>query len=82
MDFLTEILGTEIKASIKYFKKREIIQKQGFVSKNGFYVKKGLIRSYSVDEKGKEHIFMFGAEEWIIADLESNVFNNTYPTVH
>jgi CRP-like cAMP-binding protein len=28
-----------------------------------------------VDEKGKEHIFMFGAEEWIIADLESNVFN-------
>ena len=75
MDFLTEILGTETKASTKYFKKKEIIQKQGFVSKNGFYVKKGLIRSYSVDEKGKEHIFMFGAEEWIIADLESNVFN-------
>ncbi|MCH1613451.1 MAG: Crp/Fnr family transcriptional regulator [Flavobacteriales bacterium] len=75
MDFLTEIIGTDTKAILKKFKKKEIIQKEGVVSKNAFYVKKGLIRSYSVDEKGKEHIFMFGAEDWIIADLESNVFN-------
>jgi CRP-like cAMP-binding protein len=75
MDFLTEIIGTDTKAIHKKFKKKEIIQKQGVVSKNAFYVKKGLIRSYSVDEKGKEHIFMFGSEDWIIADLESNVFN-------
>ena len=34
MDFITEILGTKTKASTKFFKKREIIQKQGFVSKN------------------------------------------------
>lgn len=75
MDSLTEIIGTDTKAILKKFKKKEIIQKEGVVSKNAFYVKKGLIRSYSVDEKGKEHIFMFGAEDWIIADLESNVFN-------
>lgn len=75
MDFLTEIIGTDTKAILKKFKKKEILQMEGVVSKNAFYVKKGLIRSYSVDEKGKEHIFMFGAEDWIIADLESNVFN-------
>lgn len=75
MDSLTEIIGTDTKAILKKFKKKEIIQKEGVVSKNAFYVRKGLIRSYSVDEKGKEHIFMFGAEDWIIADLESNVFN-------
>jgi len=75
MDSLTEIIGADTKAILKKFKKKEIIQKEGVVSKNAFYVKKGLIRSYSVDEKGKEHIFMFGAEDWIIADLESNVFN-------
>ena len=75
MDFLTEIIGTDTKAILKKFKKKEIIQKEGVVSKNAFYVKKGWIRSYSIDEKGKEHIFMFGAEDWIIADLESNVFN-------
>ncbi len=26
------------------------------------------MRSYSIDEKGKEHIFMFASEGWIIAD--------------
>ena len=75
MNFLKEIIGTDTKAIHKNFKKKEIIQKQGVVSKNAFYVKKGLIRSYSIDKKGKEHIFMFGTEEWIIADIESNVFS-------
>ncbi len=75
MDFLNEILSADTKAITKYFKKKEIIQRQGVISKNAFYVKKGLIRSYSIDEKGKEHIFMFGTEDWIISDIESNVFN-------
>ena len=43
MDFLTEIIGTDTKAILKKFKKKEIIQKEGVVSKNAFYVKKGLI---------------------------------------
>ncbi len=76
MDFLRKIIGADTKSLNKKFKKKEIIQKKGIVSKNAFYVKKGLIRSYSIDEKGKEHIFMFGTEEWIIADIESNVFIN------
>lgn len=75
MDSLLEILSVDTEAVTKTIKKKEILQKQGIVSKNAFYVKKGLIRSYSIDEKGKEHIFMFGSEGWIIADLESNVFN-------
>ena len=75
MDLLLEILSVDTEAVTKTIKKKEILQKQGIVSKNAFYVKKGLIRSYSIDEKGKEHIFMFGSEGWIIADLESNVFN-------
>ena len=75
MDSLLEILSIDTNSVTKTFKKKEIIQKQGVISKNAFYVKKGLIRSYSIDEKGKEHIFMFGAEGWIIADLESIEFN-------
>jgi CRP-like cAMP-binding protein len=27
-----------------------------------------LLRSYSIDEKGKEHIFMFASEGWIMAE--------------
>ena len=42
-----------------------------------FFVKKGLLRSYSIDEKGKEHIFMFASEGWIIADVESQEFNHS-----
>lgn len=29
----------------------------------------GLLRSYSIDETGKEHIYMFGAEKWLVADI-------------
>jgi CRP-like cAMP-binding protein len=30
-----------------------------------------LLRSYSIDEKGKEHIYMFAPEGWIISDIQS-----------
>jgi hypothetical protein len=30
--------------------------------------KKGLLRSYTINDKGKEHIFMFGSEGWIVGD--------------
>ena len=55
--------------------KGEIIQRSGDLHSKIYVVKKGLLRSYAIDEKGKEHIFMFGTEEWIIADIESNVFS-------
>mgnify|MGYP001374110827 CR=1 FL=1 len=28
----------------------------------------GLLRSYTIDEKGKEHIYMFGPENWLVTD--------------
>ena len=49
-------------------KKGEILQKAGELNSKGYYVKSGLLRSYSIDEKGKEHIFMFAPEDWTIAD--------------
>ena len=33
-----------------------------------YVVKSGLLRSYIIDKKGKEHIFMFAPEGWVIAD--------------
>lgn len=65
-------LDAEIKTSLH--KKGEILQRQGDISTHLFYVKKGLLRSYRVDEKGKEHIFIFASEGWIIADIVSNEF--------
>jgi len=49
-------------------KKGEILQHKGDLNTKGYMVKKGLLRSYSIDEKGKEHIFLFAPENWIIAD--------------
>lgn len=33
-----------------------------------YRVQSGLLRSYSLDQKGKEHIFLFAPENWVIAD--------------
>lgn len=33
-----------------------------------YYVESGLLRSYAISDKGKEHIYMFGSEGWIMAD--------------
>ncbi|MFK7951108.1 MAG: Crp/Fnr family transcriptional regulator [Saprospiraceae bacterium] len=52
-------------------KKGQILQKPGEYNSKGYLVKSGLLRSYSIDEKGKEHIFMFAPEDWTIADYTS-----------
>lgn len=49
-------------------KKGETLQRKGDLNTKVYQVESGLLRSYSIDEKGKEHIFMFASEGWIIAD--------------
>lgn len=49
-------------------KKGQILQRAGDLNTKAYMVESGLLRSYSIDEKGKEHIFMFAPEDWIIAD--------------
>jgi CRP-like cAMP-binding protein len=75
MTNLIEILNLDPRAETKQFRKGEIIQRAGDFAATTFYVKKGLIRSYIIDSKGKEHIFMFAPEGWIIADVEALEFN-------
>lgn len=49
-------------------KKGQILQFKGELNTKVYRVEEGLLRSYSVDEKGKEHIFVFAPEGWILAD--------------
>lgn len=49
-------------------KKGTILQHKGDLYTKAYLVESGLLRSYSIDEKGKEHIFMFAPEDWMIAD--------------
>ncbi len=75
MKKFTDILKIDPKAKTKQFKKGEIIQYAGNSKASAFYIKKGLLRSYIIDSKGKEHIFMFAPENWIIADVEALEFD-------
>ncbi|TPE42688.1 Crp/Fnr family transcriptional regulator [Pontibacter mangrovi] len=40
-----------------------------------FFVESGLLRLFSIDEKGKEHILSFAPENWFVTDRESAYFN-------
>jgi CRP-like cAMP-binding protein len=54
--------------------KGQIIQRKGDLNTKVYRVESGLVRSYSIDEKGKEHIYMFAPENWIMADnCEANI---------
>ncbi len=53
---------------IRHIKKGEIIQRNGEFKTKVYHVESGLLRSYCIDRNGKENIFMFAPEGWIIAD--------------
>ncbi|MBD3628207.1 MAG: Crp/Fnr family transcriptional regulator [Cyclobacterium sp.] len=71
MENLIDLLLVDPSATYRQFPKGHILQYPGDVKARKYYVKKGLVRSYIIDSKGKEHIFMFAPEDWIIADIES-----------
>ncbi len=51
--------------------KGQIIQRKGDLNSKVYLVQSGLLRSYSIDNKGREHIYMFAPENWIIGDSVS-----------
>lgn len=75
VDNLNEIFNVNLDSKTKCFEKGYILQRQGDLSTLSYFVKKGLLRSFTIDEKGKEHVFMFAPEGWIIADIESQEFD-------
>lgn len=52
----------------KKLRKRQYLLQEGDVSKYIAFVEKGFLRSYTVDEKGTEHIIQFAFEGWWIND--------------
>ncbi|UKT64658.1 Crp/Fnr family transcriptional regulator [Pedobacter mucosus] len=55
----------------KKLRKRQYLLQEGDVCKHLAFVAKGLLRSYNIDEKGNEHISIFGWEGWWVSDLNS-----------
>ena|SRR5437868_1088800 len=55
----------------KKFRKRQYFVQEGDVCKYQAFIEKGILRSYTIDEKGSEHILQFASEGWWITDLSS-----------
>jgi CRP-like cAMP-binding protein len=52
----------------KSLKKGEFLQREGDTVKFGAFIAKGFLRSYVIDNKGKEHIIQFAPENWWVSD--------------
>ena len=56
---------------------KKLLLSPGEYCNHTFYVLKGLLRYYSVDTKGNEHVLQFAPEGWFIVDRESMFFKKT-----
>ncbi|MEO5787731.1 Crp/Fnr family transcriptional regulator [Gelidibacter sp.] len=65
---------------IKRVQKDAFLLRPGEYCKQTFFVENGLLRQYSIDEKGKEHTISFAPENWFVTDRESVYFN--HPTAY
>ena len=55
----------------KKLRKRQFLLQKGDVCKYTAFVEKGILRSYTTDDKGNDHILQFALEGWWMGDLYS-----------
>ncbi len=60
-------------------KKGDFLLRQGEICKHSFFVESGLVKYYSIDEKGKVHVLQFAPEGWFVSDRDSSFFNEPSP---
>lgn len=60
---------------IHFFAKGEIIITQGSAKKELFFIRKGLVRNYIINEEGKEITFQLFAERDIFGNVHAVLFN-------
>jgi CRP-like cAMP-binding protein len=56
---------------VKKLRKKQYLLQEGDVCKYLTFVAKGLLRTYNVDDKGDEHMSIFGWEGWWVSDFNS-----------
>ena len=53
----------------KKVKKGEFLIREGELTKYAMFVASGCLRTYTIDDKGKEHILQFSPEDWWTGDM-------------
>ena len=56
---------------LKKIKKKGYLLQEGDISRHQYFVNKGCLRTYTIDEKGLEHIIQFAIEDWWTGDMFS-----------
>lgn len=63
----------------KKIPKGEILLRSGEIASFAYKVESGCLKSYVIDNTGKEHILQFAPEDWLIGDMDSST--NKKPSV-
>jgi len=56
---------------VSSYKAKTVLLKADEVCTQSYFVTKGILRSYTIDENGVEHVVSFACPEWWIADMYS-----------
>ena len=55
----------------KKIRRKQYLLQEGDISRYEYFVNKGCLRTYTIDEKGQEHIIQFAIEDWWTGDMYS-----------
>ncbi|GAL86121.1 cAMP-binding protein [Sporocytophaga myxococcoides] len=59
----------------KLYTKGTLVLSKGEICKDIFFVESGLLRQYTIDSIGKDHIIHFAPESWIVSDRSGAYFD-------
>lgn len=62
---------------LRHLKKHHFLIQQDQMVENEFWIVKGLVKSYAIDVKGKEHILQFGMENYWVSDYYAYQFKES-----
>jgi CRP-like cAMP-binding protein len=63
-----EIVKIENKFEKLVLNKKDILLKAGHIVRHQYYIRSGCLRTYFVDDSGKEHTVQFAIKDWWISD--------------
>jgi CRP-like cAMP-binding protein len=67
----TEIDEIYSELKVRVFQKKEFFLEENTVCKYNYFIIKGVVRSYYIDERGNEKITQFAIDNWWITNMES-----------
>ena len=75
---LIELTDEEFEFVLSHFKpvkkrKHQYLVQEGEIVKKEYWILNGCVKSYFLNDDGKEHILRFAMEDWWITDYESFV---------